>query len=112
MKQLIFLIYPSRSGSTLLSKLLSEFEQVGVTVEAILPDGLCKKKININSLKDIEPALDLIYSDEKFRNWKISRTELRSFFENSPYPVMFNNLLTTVLQMYFKDTQKNIYVYK
>jgi hypothetical protein len=65
-RQIVFLTYISRSGSTLLARMLDEYQDIGVTIEAVLPDGIKGG-----------PVFDVSCSEEQFHRCVASCRRIR-----------------------------------
>lgn len=114
-EDLAFLSYIDRSGSTYLSKLLNEYRDVGVSIEAVFPDGILGIPVIIKSESQIDKALNKIYSDTKFQSWGIDRKKLTAEIKSlDEYPLGFNKLLPIFLKLYFETAKSNacIHIYK
>ena len=61
MNKIVFLTYISRSGSTYLAKLLDEYNDIGVTIESQIPDGIGWGRCNIKNSDDLEKYLKKLY---------------------------------------------------
>ena len=112
MEQIVFLTYLNRSGSTFLAKLLNEYSDIGVSLEARLPDGIFYGPLKLKKAQDIEKVLNRLYADEKFLAWNIDRNVLRKKLSNLKFPIKFNQFLNTLLQKYFKKSDAKIFIYK
>ncbi len=102
MDQLVFLTYVSRSGSTLLARMLDEYAEVGVSLEARLPDGILYPPVPLRCPADVPAALKVLYGDPKFRQWGIDRDALAAALAQGPFPIPYDRLLRTVLAAYFE----------
>jgi len=111
-EQVVFLTYLNRSGSTFLAKLLNEYSDIGVSLEARLPDGIFYGPLKLNKPKDVGGFLDKLYADEKFLAWNISRDVIQEKLSKQQFPIRFNHLLNLLLEEYFKADGANIFVYK
>lgn len=112
MGNLVFLTYMSRSGSTLLARLLSEYSDIGVSLEADLPDGILHEGMHIESVDDIHAILDRLYSNAKFVAWNIGRKSLGEELVKTDFPIGFGGLLNVLLNEYFKKENPKILIYK
>lgn len=112
MKQLVFLTYIPRSGSTFLSKLLDEYKEIGVSIEANIPDGFRNGKCFVTNDAELEEYLDRLYNDDKFRFWGIPRKNLKTILRKKEYPLKFNDILPVILSKYFKTEDKKIWILK
>jgi len=101
MAQIVVLIHLSRSGSTLLSRLLDELDEVGVTIEGAVPDGMTIPWIEITDAPLLDRALDALFAQWKFSHWGVNRDALRERLIRSGYPVHFRAWLTAILDCYF-----------
>jgi hypothetical protein len=112
-KQLVFLCYLNRSGSTLLAKKLDELEEVDVGIEEDFPDGIRRGKIvNINNSTELERYLDAIEKSGKFGYWKVTRKELSDELNKHDLPIKYNQVLKSLLALYFKESSRNVIVHK
>ncbi|MBU1122099.1 MAG: sulfotransferase [Candidatus Omnitrophica bacterium] len=114
MKTIVFLTYLNRSGSTFLSALLNQYEDIGVSLEAGLPDGILRYPLNIGKKADIGKVLNCLYADKKFSSWNIDRIHLQKLLEESTLPLKFSSLLTMLMKCYFdkRGVTPQIYIYK
>lgn len=72
-----FLLYDSRSGSTLLSSLLNLFSGVVVTQESAFMPLVLESYSNESQL-EVDGLIDLLYSEPQFCDWNIDRDVLRN----------------------------------
>jgi len=115
MENLIFLIYINRSGSTYLCKLLDEYEDIGVSIEAVFPDGIINRPLTIKNELHIEYAIKKLYKNIKFKEWGINQEDLIiEIKSNNNYPISFDKILSILLKLYFrkKKPSAKIYIYK
>lgn len=113
-RQLVFLLYLDRSGSTYLANLMNDFEDIAVSLEATLPDGIRKRPAVIKKPADISKVCEKLYQDHKFSSWRINRTELQEILSREEPPVAFDRLLPVLLSIYFKDKKSSstIHIFK
>lgn len=113
----VFINYISRSGSTLLCKLLNEYKGVCVGIEAGFP-GATTKMISdefrvINDLDHLNQYLDLLFVDIRFKEWQLDRDEVTNKIIENGFPLSFKNLLYVLFDVYFKnDEVADIYIHK
>ncbi|HOP47867.1 MAG TPA: sulfotransferase [Desulfobacteraceae bacterium] len=112
MKQIVFLTYLNRSGSTFLSRMLDEYADIGVTLEASFPDGIIFKSFNIKSQNDLETYLDRLFKDSKFNGWNLSREDLKAKLLELTYPATFPDIFPIILDEYFKKSNATTYIFK
>ena len=110
--RLILLTYVNRSGSTLLARLLDEYNDVGVTPEARIPDNIIHGPIAVDNLKEIESLLSRLYRDEKFSSWGIDRDVLGQRLSACTMPLKFEELLQVILNEYFGSESVKARIYK
>ena len=111
--KIFFLTYLARSGSTLLSKKLSQIKNLGVGIEEDIEDNISKGCFKLKSEEGLDKYLDQIFSDEKFKNWKIKKSDLKTqLLSNHKFPISFNEVLTEIFDLYFNGEQKEVYVHK
>lgn len=112
MNKIVFLTYISRSGSTYLAKLLDEYNDIGVTIESQIPDGIRWGRCNIKNSDDLEKYLKKLYSYEKFNYWNIKKSRLKKILMNSDFPIKFNIVLPIILNEYFRNISATTWIYK
>ncbi|MFX0124902.1 MAG: sulfotransferase [Candidatus Hodarchaeota archaeon] len=112
MEQIVFLTYINRSGSTFLANLLNEYEDIGVSIEARMPDGILYRSLEINKPQEIKRALEVLYSDGKFGAWNIDRNYLEGEISSLDFPIRYDQLLRTILKLFFKDRKVKVFIYK
>jgi hypothetical protein len=112
LKEIAFLTYLNRSGSTWLASLLDQYAEIGVSPEARIPDGIAYGSIGLQTPSDANGFVERLYADFKFRAWKIDKDLLRKRIQETSFPVGFDRLLPLILNEYFKDDVARIYIYK
>ena len=100
MNQIVFLTYIPRSGSTYLAKLLDEYKDIGVTIEANIPDGIRNGKCKIENYNDFEEYLKRLYRDEKFNYWNIDKDRLKKILINQLNQLYLTSLNTFIIKKY------------
>ena len=105
-KQLVFLVYTARSGSTLLASSLESFSEVGVSIEDKIPWGL---GFFDEYFKDPRSIKGSLISDQKFNYWDISEDSIDSILKGST-----KKILPNILDSYFSKIKPraSIHVYK
>ncbi len=95
-----FLLYDSRSGSTLLSSLLNTFAGVVVTQESgFIP--LILENLQDEKTLTVEAVLKIIYSEIQFCEWGIPKTILRARL-NELATLNYKNIFDTIISEYLK----------
>ena len=90
--------YLNRSGSTLLSKELDENFDVFVSIEAQFINRLVRKyKLPFSSL-EFEKFKSDLFSESKFRSWKISQERLENRFHSLTFPIRLREVLDVILE--------------
>ena len=114
LKTIHFLAYINRSGSTLLSKELSKFEDIDVTLEGLETrfTNVDYEKFLLSNEKDLDLWLDRIYAEKKFIAWNINRGELKNELLDFGFPINYNNFLTITINKYFENSGSKILLYK
>jgi hypothetical protein len=103
MKQLVFLCYISRSGSTFLAKELNKFNDIKVGIEGEFNDGFNQPFPLIENQQDLWNYIVLTYENNfsKLRYWNIDKQELFTRVSYKGYSVTFRDFLLNVLDLYF-----------
>jgi len=124
MKQIVFLLYMNRSGSTYLARLLNQNIKVGVTLEGTVPDGVAdlpnilrkfrsdEYELTIINERELKKYINELYRDEKFNHWGIERNLLEKKLSKLPMPIHYREILFTILDLYFAKYKIDVYVYK
>ncbi|MCI5134334.1 MAG: sulfotransferase, partial [Candidatus Electrothrix sp. AW2] len=99
-RQIVFLTYLNRSGSTYLSAKLSNYKEVRVGLEAHFNDGWINPGFSIRTEQDLHSYLDTLYQDVKFQSWKVHRDELFTCLKARAYPLRFSDILLAALSLY------------
>ncbi|NDV26514.1 sulfotransferase [Desulfovibrio sp. JC010] len=96
----VFLLYDSRSGSTLLSSLLNRYAGVVVTQEShFIP--LVLESYPDEQAMDVDGLLDLLYSEPRFCEWGIGRENLRNRLDGLER-LTYRTVFDAVFREYFK----------
>jgi len=113
MAQFIFLIYLNRSGSTYLAGLLDRYDDIGVTPEARIPDGIVESSCNISDYGALNNFLSRLYNNHKFKSWEIDREKLKNkILNHGDFPFKFKDVFSIILDEYFRDSKASVYIYK
>jgi len=98
------LTHISRSGSTLLARMLDDFEHICVTTEAELPLELFGVKaytpIHFATENAIVSYFDLLLSKTRVITWKLSKESLLSRCELQGYPISGPAFVKILLSLY------------
>ncbi len=99
-----FITYCSRSGSTFLSRVLNEYEDICVAIEGDLPPEILGAKNTrptaFSSRADLKTTLDNIWSNSKLDSWSIPIEELRASCLSEPLPKDTRELFLRLLTLY------------
>jgi len=112
MKQIVFLQYLSRSGSTYLSNLLDQYADIGVTPEIKIPVQFFRKEPFIKTTPELQNAINSLYTDKKFQGWQIDRLQLKTRLNHSYLPLGLNKFLSVMLDLYFQENGEPINIIK
>lgn len=107
-----FLTYLNRSGSTYLSAILDGYKDVAVSIEEDIPDNFTRGRCIIKNEKDLDHYLDQIYTLPKFSSWAIPREELKTKLQINSFPITFYEVLTSILELYFKGSTASVWIHK
>ncbi|MFW6016650.1 MAG: sulfotransferase, partial [bacterium] len=111
--QFVFLTYLARSGSTLLSKKLSQFSNFGVGIEEDIEDNISKGCFKLQNEVDLDKYLDRIFLEVKFKNWNLNKVNLRTrLIDNFKFPLTYYEVLTEIFNLYFAGETKEVYIHK
>lgn len=114
--KVVFVNYISRSGSTLLCRLLDAYGGISVGIEAGFPgyvnELIPEKHKKINDKASLDCYLDDLFVDIRFQQWNVDRGKLISKLEKIGYPLTFKEILLCCLEEYFGDCKAKIWVHK
>jgi len=108
MKNICFLLYDNRSGSTLLSSLLHQYKYISVSQESIYVPRLIEYynyRCN-NKKKEIDKILDYLYKEKKFSYLPFTRKELALKLFNLKAPFDKKEVIETIIKLYFNKIDK------
>lgn len=111
-RQIAFLLYENRSGSTLLAGLIDRHEQIGVTLETESFAELLETGATLGDERDLRRILDILYAEAKFRDWGVDRAALAAALSALPRPAGFDALMRTVLDLAFGHRDLACYLVK
>lgn len=97
-KKLVFLIYDSRSGSTLFSSLLNQFEEIHAVQEFGLYRIIEGYQIFRNKKNVIDKILDYLYSEKQFQEIGIDRIKLTKYYLRKE--INCKNLICGLIELY------------
>lgn len=100
---LIFLTYIPRSGSTLLARLLNEYETLAVSKSGKFPDGLTTPSLPLQA--EVEKVTDILFEDPHFSGWGLTRQEVINTLSALDKPIEFKTLLPAMLKAYFDKNE-------
>lgn len=103
MREIYFLSYIPRSGSTFFSLLMNQYSDIIVTPEARFPKSLIglSTSIFIKNEKMLFQYINYIYTDYKFIEWQINKELLiRTVNKNLKIPFNTISLLKLILNLY------------
>lgn len=109
---IVFLTYLARSGSTYLASKLDTCAGVRVGIEARFIDGWTTAGFSIENPVQLQQYISSLYTDEKFRKWKIPEEVLHEKFSSLKFPVQFSTVLSVCLAEYFKDDVPLVQIHK
>ena len=108
---LVVLSYLNRSGSTFLARLLSEYEDVAVSLEAQFDDGLVRASRRIANEADLDALLADLAVDPKFSGWGVDSAALKARLAPAGYPVTYPAFLRAALSEALGDDAR-VHLYK
>lgn len=110
--RLAFLVYLNRSGSTFLARLLAEFEDVAVSLEAQFDDGIVRAGHPVRNGFELDALLDRVLADPKFAAWGADPERLRRRLADGGFPVSFPRFLRAALAEGFDGDPATVHLYK
>lgn len=77
-KKICFLVYDSRSGSTLLSTLLNRYAGIAVSQESNVVANVLEYPAAVITRENVAALLETLHTEVQFREWRIDRDGFRS----------------------------------
>lgn len=111
-RQIVFLMYENRSGSTYLAAQLDRFDQIGVTIETETFADLLEGTHVIQNDDDMETVIRTLFAEKKFQEWNIDPSALRTALTALPRPAGFEAILRAVLDVFFDHQPLPYYLVK
>ena len=100
--KLIFILYDSRSGSTLLASLLNRYRGIDVTLESAFVSRIME--INTKStLQNVNKLIDYLYDEVQFVELNINKQELTSELLSIKDRLTKKSIIEKIVNIYFKD---------
>lgn len=115
MRNIHFLSFMNRSGSTLLAKELNKYRDIAVSIEGLEKRSLKydPEKFFLNNEEEITNWLDFIYKNGvKFKKWGLNKNTIRRKLLSKHYPINFNEFFTIALNLYFKNNPARVLIHK
>lgn len=111
MGKIFSLIYTSRSGSTFFSKLLDDYEDIGVTVESFFIIYLIRLKRWFEKTGDVEKLFHRLEKLGRFYNLKINYND---FFPHYDGKKEISSVVEGILKTYFtrEKPQSTVWIVK
>ncbi|MAP66835.1 MAG: hypothetical protein CMF80_03940 [Candidatus Marinimicrobia bacterium] len=112
------LSYLSRSGSTLLARILNEYNEICVTIEGDFPPEIISLKktsqIYFKNSKQIQYYYNELLKNTKLKSWNLNLNEIVSQCEQMIFPISGCQLFELFLKQYAKKYKPNasIILYK
>ena len=109
-----FLLYDSRSGSTLFSALLNRYRGISVSHETgFIPIVLEYEKDIINQTQ-LDELLSLIENEVQYSELGIDQKQVRETINREQFPISKNRVIEVILEIYFKqrDSEATLRVVK
>lgn len=106
MRDLCFLLYDNRSGSTLLSSLLNQFDGVSVSIETDVVYQILEYRIDLTTSEDIITFVDFLYNKTRFGELKLNKAKFESTLLGL-HDYSKNHVLSAVIEMYFENKSEN-----
>lgn len=111
-RQVIFLMYENRSGSTFLASRLDLHDEIAVTIETEAFADLLETGSVLKDEEDIGRVVDTFFGDDKFHEWNLTPESLRAGLKTLDKPAAFETVLRKVLDMHFDGADTPYYLVK
>lgn len=100
--RLAFILYDSRSGSTLLASLLNRFEGMMVTLESAYVSRILELG-DSSLLLDVDFLIQYLYEEVQFIELGIDKDDLRGAFKSAPEGLTKRSIIEIITRSYFND---------
>lgn len=111
-RQIVFLMYENRSGSTFLASRLDLHEEIAVTIETEAFADLLETGSDLKDEADIARVVNTFFGDDKFGQWNLTREKLSQGLAALPRPARFEDVLRKVLDLHFDGLDVPYYLVK
>ena len=109
-----FLLYDSRSGSTLLSALLNRYRGVSVSHETGFVPVVLEHDVEITDEKKLYSLLVKIQNEVQYRELNINHKEVENLLLSESFPIAKSTIIDVILDYYFinRDRDATVYIIK
>lgn len=104
-KKLIFILYDSRSGSTLLASLLNRYRALDVTLESAFVSRIMELN-NQSILMNSNKLIEYLYEEVQFKELRIDKEELLNDLSSIQPEVTKKKIIQSIIKIYFKNKSK------
>ncbi|MEC9345850.1 MAG: sulfotransferase [Pseudomonadota bacterium] len=111
-RQIVFLMYENRSGSTFLASRLDLHPEIGVTIETETFADVLESGATIADDADLARIVRTFTTERKFAEWGIAAERLHAALAALPRPAGFDAILRTVLDLHFGGADISCYLVK
>lgn len=111
-RQIVFLMYENRSGSTFLASRLDLHEEIAVTIETEAFADLLETGATLKDADDVARVADTFFGDDKFHEWNLTPETLRNGLQTLEKPASFETVLRKVLDLHFEGVDTPYYLVK
>jgi|GEM_PF-2258055 len=111
-RQIAFLFYANRSGSTFFSSLLDGIESLGMSIEGAFFAKLIWSHAEIRTDEDVEKLMNGILADPRVEGWESDREKIRGFLNALPRPADTQAIIKSFLLHFFSEQNPDYIVVK
>lgn len=111
-RQVVFLMYENRSGSTFLASRLDLHDEIAVTIETEAFADLLETGAVLQDDADVTRVVETFFGDDKFQEWNLTPDALRAGLLSLQKPASFEIVLRKVLDLHFAGADTPYYLVK
>lgn len=102
MLSLSFLLYDSRSGSTLFASLLNRYRDVAVSHESAFVSNILEYHMPLDTQKDLARLVEFLARETQFRELELDADALLSRLAGLPEPFARKDIIREIIGFYFQ----------